>query len=33
LFKSVGLAIEDVALGGKLLALARSKGVGRELPL
>jgi ornithine cyclodeaminase/alanine dehydrogenase len=33
LFKSVGLAIEDVALGGKLLALARAKGVGRELPL
>jgi ornithine cyclodeaminase/alanine dehydrogenase len=33
LFKSVGLAIEDVALGGKLLALARAQGVGRELPL
>jgi ornithine cyclodeaminase/alanine dehydrogenase len=33
LFKSVGLAIEDVALGGKLLELARAKGVGRELPL
>ncbi|HEY2148172.1 MAG TPA: ornithine cyclodeaminase family protein, partial [Pirellulales bacterium] len=33
LFKSVGLAIEDVALGGKLLDLARAKGIGRELPL
>ena len=32
LFKSVGLAIEDVALGGKLLELARAQGVGRELP-
>lgn len=33
LFKSVGLAIEDVALGGKLLELARQHGAGRELPL
>jgi alanine dehydrogenase len=33
LFKSVGLAIEDVALGGKLLALARAQGIGRELQL
>lgn len=33
LFKSVGLAVEDVALGGKLLELARRDGVGRELPL
>jgi alanine dehydrogenase len=32
LFKSVGLAIEDVALGGKLLALAREQNIGRELP-
>jgi ornithine cyclodeaminase/alanine dehydrogenase-like protein (mu-crystallin family) len=32
LFKSVGLAVEDVALGSKLLDLARAKGVGRELP-
>jgi ornithine cyclodeaminase/alanine dehydrogenase-like protein (mu-crystallin family) len=32
LFKSVGLAIEDVALGGKLLELARQQGAGRELP-
>ena len=31
LFKSVGLAIEDVALGGKLLAVARANNVGREL--
>ena len=33
LFKSVGLAIEDVALGGMLLELARRSGVGRELPM
>jgi ornithine cyclodeaminase/alanine dehydrogenase len=33
LFKSVGLAIEDVALGGKLLELARAQGAGRELDL
>jgi ornithine cyclodeaminase/alanine dehydrogenase len=33
LFKSVGLAIEDVALGGKALDLARASGMGVELPL
>lgn len=33
LFKSVGMAIEDVALGAKLLELARAKGVGRLLEL
>lgn len=33
LFKSVGLALEDVALGGKVLELAREQGVGIELPL
>jgi ornithine cyclodeaminase/alanine dehydrogenase len=33
LFKSVGLAIEDVALGGKLLELARARGVGQILPI
>jgi ornithine cyclodeaminase/alanine dehydrogenase-like protein (mu-crystallin family) len=32
LFKSVGLAIEDVALAGKLLDLARAQGLGIELP-
>ncbi|MEX0677601.1 MAG: ornithine cyclodeaminase family protein [Pirellulales bacterium] len=32
LFKSVGLALEDVALGAKLLERARAQGVGRELP-
>lgn len=32
LFKSVGLAIEDVAMAAKLLELARSEGLGRELP-
>lgn len=32
LFKSVGLAIEDVALGGKLLELAVEQGVGQMLP-
>lgn len=33
LFKSVGLAIEDVALGGKVLELARQAGIGRDLPI
>ncbi len=32
IFKSVGLAIEDVALGSRLVDLAREQGVGRELP-
>jgi len=32
LFKSVGLAIEDVALGGKLLELAAKEGLGQRLP-
>jgi ornithine cyclodeaminase/alanine dehydrogenase-like protein (mu-crystallin family) len=32
LFKSVGMAIEDVALGGELLARARKNGVGVPLP-
>lgn len=33
LFKSVGLAIEDVALGGRLLELARERQLGQPLPL
>ncbi len=33
LFKSVGLAIEDVALGAKLLELALIEGFGERLPL
>lgn len=33
LFKSVGLAIEDVALGGRLIELARQRGVGTDLPI
>ncbi|HWC89225.1 MAG TPA: ornithine cyclodeaminase family protein, partial [Pirellulales bacterium] len=33
LFKSVGLAIEDVALGSELLQLARLQGIGQPLPL
>lgn len=32
LFKSVGLAIEDIALGARLLELAREQGLGKELP-
>ena len=32
LFKSVGLAIEDVALGAKLLQLAQEAGLGQRLP-
>jgi ornithine cyclodeaminase/alanine dehydrogenase-like protein (mu-crystallin family) len=33
LFKSVGMALEDVAVGHRVLALARERGLGRELPL
>ncbi len=32
IFKSVGLAIEDVALGSKLLDVARQQNVGQPLP-
>ena len=32
LFKSVGLAIEDIALAARVLALARDRNFGRELP-
>lgn len=32
LFKSVGLALEDVALGAKLVELAAAEGLGRPLP-
>ncbi len=31
LFKSVGLAVEDVATAGKVYALARAAGIGREI--
>lgn len=33
LFKSVGLAIEDVALAAKIIERAREQGVGQELPI
>jgi len=32
LFKSVGLAIEDVAMAARVLSLARDRKLGRELP-
>jgi ornithine cyclodeaminase/alanine dehydrogenase-like protein (mu-crystallin family) len=32
LFKSVGLAIEDVAVGAKVLELAQARGLGTKLP-
>ncbi len=32
LFKSVGIALEDIALAAKLLERARAEGVGEELP-
>ncbi|MSR60706.1 MAG: ornithine cyclodeaminase family protein [Planctomycetaceae bacterium] len=32
LFKSVGLALEDIALAAKLLELARAEGLGKVLP-
>lgn len=33
LFKSVGLAIEDLALGARLLEYVRSQGIGIDLPI
>lgn len=33
LFKSVGMAIEDVAVGAKLIELAREQGIGSMLPI
>jgi ornithine cyclodeaminase/alanine dehydrogenase len=33
LFKSVGLAIQDVATAARVYALAQEKGVGQDLPL
>jgi ornithine cyclodeaminase/alanine dehydrogenase-like protein (mu-crystallin family) len=30
-FKSLGLGIEDVALAARVVALARQKGVGRDI--
>lgn len=33
LFKSVGLAIEDIAMAGRILKLAREEGLGIDLPL
>ncbi len=33
LFKSNGVAIEDVAVAGKIYELARQRGVGKEVPL
>lgn len=33
LFKSVGIAIEDVAVGGRLAALAAERGIGVTLPI
>jgi ornithine cyclodeaminase/alanine dehydrogenase-like protein (mu-crystallin family) len=32
LFKSVGLALEDVALAARLVELAGKEGLGRQLP-
>jgi ornithine cyclodeaminase/alanine dehydrogenase-like protein (mu-crystallin family) len=32
IFKSVGLAIEDVAVASRVVDLAREQGVGLELP-
>lgn len=33
LFKSNGIAIEDVVTGGRIYELAREKGLGREIPM
>jgi ornithine cyclodeaminase/alanine dehydrogenase-like protein (mu-crystallin family) len=33
LFKSVGMALEDVAVGQRVLTLAKERGIGKELPI
>ncbi len=33
LFKSNGIAIEDIVVGGRIYELARQRGIGREIPL
>ncbi|MGA3294508.1 MAG: ornithine cyclodeaminase family protein [Candidatus Acidiferrales bacterium] len=33
LFKSNGIAIEDIVLGGRIYELARERGLGREIPM
>lgn len=33
LFKSNGIAIEDIVVGGRVYELARERGIGREVPL
>ena len=33
LFKSNGIAIEDVVVGGRIFEIARERGMGREIPL
>ncbi len=33
LFKSNGIAIEDIAVGGRVYELARERGIGREVPM
>jgi len=33
LFKSNGIAIEDVVVAGRVYELARARGLGRQIPL
>jgi ornithine cyclodeaminase/alanine dehydrogenase-like protein (mu-crystallin family) len=33
LFKSNGIAVEDVVVAGKIYELAGQKGIGREIPM
>lgn len=33
LFKSVGIATEDIAVAGRIYELARERGIGREIPM
>jgi len=33
LFKSNGVAIEDIAVGGRVYELARERGIGRDVPM
>jgi len=33
LFKSNGIAIEDIVVGGRVYELARERGMGRDVPM
>jgi len=33
MFKSNGIAIEDIVVAGKIYEMARERGMGREVPM